>query len=196
MIQAEKDRAGWFAKILQIVFFVVVSGGTIFNSCQLQKQSELNEKQWNLIYYPVAGIVDVKTTRYLINLKEKDTYENVAYATVQFVIKNTGNLPLKDFKFNVRTKIGNTTLSFEENPEMKKGIRLLQGMITTNQVTIQKAVMERMLNNKERCITTYQFSYSDWKGYKSDSYTYACEIKIIQKSPLSLIVIPVSTEEA
>jgi hypothetical protein len=78
---------------------------------------------------------------------------------------------------------------------MKKGIRLVQGMEITNQLTLLKEHLDRMLKNKERCMTTYEFSYSDWKGYKSDSYKYACEIKIIQKSPLLLAVIPMSTEE-
>jgi hypothetical protein len=114
MVQEKRDRLSWIVLILQIVFFVAVSGGTIFNSCQLKKQSALNERQWNSIYYPVAGIVEIKTVKYLINVKEKDTYENIAGAVVVFKIKNTGNVPVKDFKFDVRTKIGNTTLPFEE----------------------------------------------------------------------------------
>ena len=195
MVQEKRDKLSRIVLILQIVFFIAVSGGTIFNSYQLRKQSALNEKQWNLIYYPVAGIVEVKTIPYFVNVKEKYAYENLAGAAVVFKFKNTGNVPIKDFKFDVSTKVGNTTLPFEEYPEMKKGIRLLQGMETTNQLTLLKEHLDRMLKNKERCITTYEFSYSDWKGYKSDRYKYACEIKIIQKSPLLLAVIPMSTEE-
>lgn len=195
MVKEKRDGVSWIVLILQIAFYIAVSGGTILNSCQLQKQSRLNERQWNSIYYPVVGIVQVKTIPYLVNVKEKYAYENIVGAAVVFTIKNTGNVPVKDFKFDVRTKIGNTTLPFEEYPDMKKGIRLVQGMETTNQLTLLKEHLDRMLKNKERCITTYEFSYSDWKGYKSDRYKYACEIKIVQKSPLSLAVIPMATEE-
>lgn len=195
MAQEKRDRLSRIVLILQIAFFIAVSGGTIFNSCQLQKQSALNERQWNSIYYPVVGIVGVKTIPYFVNVKEKYAYEDIAGAAVVFTIKNTGNVPVKDFKFDVSTKIGNTTLPFEEYPDMEKGIRLLQSMETTNQLTLLKAHLDKMLKNKERCITTYEFSYSDWKGYKSDRYKYALEIKIVQKSPLSFAVIPMSTEE-
>ncbi len=195
MVQEKRDGLSRIVLYLQIAFFIAVSGGTIFNSCQLRKQVALNERQWNSIYYPVVGIVEVKTIPYFINVKEKNTYENIAGASVVFKIKNTGNVPIKDFKFDVSTKIGNTTLPFEEYPDMKKGIRLVQGMEITNQLTLLKEQLDRMLKNKERCKTTYEFSYSDWEGYKSDRYKYACEIKIVQKSPLSLAVIPMSTEE-
>jgi hypothetical protein len=75
---------------------------------------------------------------------------------------------------------------------MKGGIRLMQGATTFNTVRIEKAVMNRMLN-KERYIVTYGFSYSDWKGYykKPESYRCAYEVRIVNKSPLELAVIPV-----
>ena len=195
MVQEKKDRLSRIVLYLQIAFFIAVSGGTIFNSCQLKKQSALNERQWNSTYYPVAGIVGFHTMRYYINPKEKDTYENIAAVTLEFKIKNTGNVPVKDFKFDVSTKIGNTTLPFEEYPDMKKGVRLMQSMEISNSLTLLKEHLDRMLKNKERCITTYEFSYSDWRGYKKDRYKYAMEIRIVNKSPLLFTVIPMSTEE-
>jgi len=179
---SEKERSGLstMVKIAQLVFYAIIALATIYTLYLTNKQSKL-------LFKPVVGVVDVKTLRHLTNLKE-DTYDNVKFVTISFIIKNVGNLPAKNLKISVRGKIGNTILPYIENdPERdKQGVVLIQDTQATNKATISKSVLDRVVKNDQDLTYTVGLSYSDWEEYEKYSYSSTYEIYVTRKEPLTL----------
>jgi hypothetical protein len=164
--------------ILQIIFYVVISICTIYNLWFTRVQS-------NLIFKPIIGVVDIKTTRLLGDIDGKDVYENVKAVKIDFIIKNTGNLPAKNFKIKNIGKIGNTILSYEKAKE-DKGVTLIPPNVLINTATIDDNVIRRLVENKEKLIFKVELFYSDWDDYKKYNYSSYFEVLVITKNPLNL----------
>lgn len=178
------------AKVGQLVFYIIIAGTAIYNLYIANRQSKL-------IFKPVVGVVEVKTTRHVANLSEgsKASYDSVRYATVAFVIKNVGNLPAKNLKTLVRGKLGDTNLAYTEKNKDKPGVVLIQNAEVTNRARISKSTLETLLKKKKRLIYTVKISYTDWEEYNNYDYSTSYEVTMIRKEPLTLKVIAVETTE-
>jgi len=165
-------------KISQMIFYLLIGICTIYNLWFTIKQS-------NLIFQPIIGVNDIKTTRILTNIDDEDVYENVIAAKIDFIIKNVGNLPAKNFKIKTIGKIGNNILPYEEAKE-HKGITVIPQNILVNTATISKDVINRLVENKEKLMYKVEFFYTDWNDYKEYNYSSYFEVFIIKKSPLNL----------
>lgn len=162
------------AKVAQVLFFLVVSCGTIYNAYFLTQQSRL-------IYKPVLGVVEVKTTRMF---DKEDILDNIKAVKIDFIIENRGNLPAKNVRIKTTGKIGNTVLPYTES-DQKEGIILIQNVKVTNTATISKDVLNKMIQEDEKLIYTVELSFSDWDNH---DYGYASkfEIYVTNKEPLTL----------
>lgn len=168
------------SKILQIIFYLVVGFSTIYNLWFTRMQSDL-------IFKPVIGVMDTKTWKTFTNLKDGDIYENVSSASVDFIIKNVGNLPAKNFRIKVLGKIDDVILPYKKFGE-KEGVIMLPQNTAVNTVNISKGILDKLLEKKERLIYKIEFFYTDWNDYKEYNYSSCFEIVINQKSPLNLVV--------
>ena len=166
-------------KVLQGIFFVVVSAGTLYNAYFISEHSRK-------IYKPVIGVFDVKTFRVLIDNDGSNNYENVKGAVLDLIFKNTGNLPAKNVKVLSKLKIGNTTLPFTER-ELSEGFVLLQGGTASNRATISKQTLDKMLDG-EQLILSVDMHYTDWEEEILTTYTSSYEVQIRSKNPLDLAV--------
>lgn len=181
----DKNILSTIVKVGQIGFFIIIASATIWSLL-------LTVKQTNLIFKPVVGIVEAKPTRFRLSGKE-DNYENVISAKIQFTIQNVGNLPAKNFKIKVSGKLGKTTLasrqSFDKDHE---GIILVQSAKTFNTHTINKKIIDTLVQKKERLFYTFDLSYSDWEEYKHYAHSVIYEIYVTEKEPLQfgVAVIP------
>lgn len=149
--------------VMQIIFYVGIIILTIYNLWFTRVQS-------NLIFKPIIGVVDIKTMRLLGDTDGKDVYENVKAVKIDFIIKNTGNLPAKNFKIKNIGKIGNTILSYEKAKE-DKGVTLIPPNILINTAIIDDNVIRRLVENKEKLIFKVELFYSDWDDYKKYNYS-------------------------
>jgi len=164
--------------ILKIIFYVVIGICTVYNLWFTNVQS-------NLIFKPIIGVVDIKTTRLLGDIDGKDVYENVKAVKIDFIIKNTGNLPAKNFKIKNIGKIGDTILSYKKAKE-GKGVTLIPTNVLINTANIDNKVIHRLVENKEKLIFKIELFYSDWDDYKEYNYSSYFEVIVIKKSPLNL----------
>jgi len=185
--KTNEPKRGWLQQLsafLQIVFFITVSIGTIYNLYCINRQNKL-------IYRPVVGITDVKTTRYLKD-STTDTFENVDYVSVEFTIENVGSLPVKNFKIKPLLKIGDTILPYEDVDY--KGTGLVQKAKVKNTAIVRKDIIGRMLKTKEKLIWSIQMTYSDWENYETYSSESSYEIRVTTTEPLNVTVLSLSTE--
>ena len=168
------------SKIVVIIFYLVVTFGTIYNLWFARKQSDL-------IFKPVIGVMDSKTWKNFTNTKDGDIYENVSSARTDFIIRNVGNLPAKKFRIKVIGKMGDVILPHKKYEE-KGGIIMLPQNTAVNTVNISKDILDKLLEKKERLIYKVEFFYTDWNESKEYNYSSCFEVVIIQKSPLNLVV--------
>ncbi len=168
------------SKIVVIIFYLVVTFGTIYNLWFARKQSDL-------IFKPVIGVMDSKTWKNFTNTKDGDIYENVSSARTDFIIRNVGNLPAKKFRIKVIGKMGDVILPHKKYEE-KGGIVMLPQNTVVNTVNIGKDILDKLLEKKERLIYKVEFFYTDWNESKEYNYSSCFEVVIIQKSPLNLVV--------
>ncbi|MBL7205493.1 MAG: hypothetical protein ISS63_14385 [Desulfobacteraceae bacterium] len=176
----ETSTLSIIVKIAQLIFYAIIAFTTIYTL-------RLTNKQSKLIFKPVVGVVDVKTTRHLTNVKE-DSYDNVRFVTIAFVLKNVGNLPAKNLKISVRGKLGNTILPYTENDTEAgdRGVVLIQDAQVTNKATISKSVIDKLVKHDQKLTYTIGLSYSDWEEYEQYGYSSIYEIYVKGKEPLSL----------
>lgn len=168
------------SKIVVIIFYLVVSFGTIYNIWFARKQSDL-------IFKPVIGVMDSKTWKTFTNTKDGDIYENVSSARTDFIIRNVGNLPAKNFRIKIIGKIGDVILPHKKFKE-KGGIIMLPQNTAVSNVNIHKDILDKLLEKKERLIYKVEFFYTDWNESKEYNHSSCFEIVINQKSPLNLAV--------
>ena len=180
MNELKKDtKRNWWSisfKIIQVIFFFIIIVCTVYNL-------RISIRQTNLIFKPVIGVIGVNIEPEFEENKA-DIYENVENATITFRIKNTGNLPAKDFKVKTAGKLGNTTLPHTE--DSKAGGILVQNVGAVNTTTISKEIIKKLVEEEERLIYTVQLSYSDWEDYEKYDYKNMYEIYLISKKPFKL----------
>lgn len=167
-------------KILQMIFYLVIGSCTIYSLWLTRKQSDL-------IFKPVIGVMDSKTWKTFTNTKDGDIYENVSSARADFIIRNVGNFPVKNFRIKVIGKIGDVILPYKKFEE-KGGIMMLPQNTAVNNVNISKDILDKLLEKKERLIYKVEFFYTDWNDSKEYNYSSYFEIVINNKSPLNLAV--------
>jgi hypothetical protein len=181
------EKKGWLQHTsawLQVVFYIVVSIGTIYNLYNISRQNKL-------IYRPVIGITDTKITRHLKDIKV-DTFESVDQITVDFMIENVGNLPAKDFKIKPYLKIGDTVLPYEDVEY--KGSALVQKTKVKNTAKIKKEVIDRVIKNKEKLTYTIPMTYTDWENYENYYSESTYEIRVKKIEPLDVEIVCLSAE--
>jgi len=171
--------------ILQIIFFVIIGSSTVISLI-------LSYKQNKLIFKPVIGITDVRTTR--IFLGQEDKLENVKGVIIQFVIENVGNLPAKNLKIKTTGKLGNTILPHTEGKN-SDGVHIIPNAKYLNEATIGIDIIRKMIEDKTKLIYTVELSYADWENYTQYSYPLFFEIYVTKKEPLNLGVKPLSENE-
>jgi hypothetical protein len=150
-------------------------------------------RQSKIVYKPVVGITNAKTTR-LLSDKTQDTYDSVTSVICKFIIENVGSLPAKNFKIKPQLKIGNTILPHSEQDENYQGTILIPKVKANNYARINKDTLNRMIQTKERLIYTIEIFYSDWEDYQKYAYKCEYEIKILKKEPLHLAVYNLSAK--
>ncbi|MCK4377462.1 MAG: hypothetical protein KAV97_04525 [Actinomycetia bacterium] len=165
-------------KYSQMIFYVVIGTCTAYNLWLTRKQS-------NLVFKPFIGVMDIKTTRMLIDINKKDVYENVKCVKIDFVIKNVGNLPAKNFKIKTIGKIGNIILPHEEDKKNEGGTILPQ-QVLINTAIIGKDVIDGLVERKEKLRYEVELFYSDWENYQQYNYSSYFDIFVINKNPLHL----------
>jgi archaellum component FlaF (FlaF/FlaG flagellin family) len=133
---------------------------------------------------PFVGVVDAKTHK---SLEGPDTYDNVKGAQVDFVIQNTGSTPAKNLTVEVRGRMGNTVLPYNEYPN-KMGTILFPGASGTSTVKIGKGQLDQLIAGRDRLIYTVKLSYTDWEGNKKYSLEQKFEVAVSAKEPLTLRV--------
>ena len=175
------------SEILKIIFYLVVTFCTIYSLWLTMEQSDL-------IFKPVIGVMDSKTWKTFSNTKDGDIYENISSARTDFIIRNVGNLPAKDFRIKVIGKIGDVILPHKQFEE-KGGIIMLPQNTAVNTVNISKDILDKLLEKKERLIYKIEFFYTDWNDSKEYNYSSYFEVFINQESPLNLGVQLISEVE-
>lgn len=177
-LKKNTKKSCWFIafKVIEVIFFVIIIVCTVYNL-------RLSIRQTNLIFKPVIGVIGVSVEP-KIEEGKPDTYENVVNAKITFKISNTGNLPAKDFKIKTIGKLGNTTLPYTDHP--KAGGIFVQNAVGVNTTTINKDVIKKLVEEKERLLYTVQLSYSDWEDYEKYDYENRIEIYLISKKPFKL----------
>lgn len=164
--------------VMQIIFYVGIILLTMYNLWFTRIQS-------NLIFKPIIGIMNVKTTRILTNINGEDTYENVIAAKIDFVLKNVGNLPAKNFKIKTIGKLGDTILPHTDDGK-KEGVRIIQQNEVINTATISKNIIQKLVEGREKLIYKVELFYTDWDDYKEYNYSSCFEVFVTKKSPLNL----------
>ncbi|MBI4549628.1 MAG: hypothetical protein HY714_01715, partial [Candidatus Omnitrophica bacterium] len=151
-------------------------------------------KQNKLLYRPVIGLTKIDTFKYLTDnaLKEPElsAFNNVKQAAIKFHIENVGSLAAKNFKIQVRGKIGDTWLPFTEKYADKKGVPFLPKMIAFSYATVGRETLERMKKG-DALIYHVNIRYDDWENEPRDDYTQKIEIKISSEQPFALEAFPV-----
>lgn len=175
----------WLVSCLQIIFYVVVSIGTVTNLYITNQNNKL-------IFKPAIGVVDVDAMRILQD-KEHPNLDEALGGRIIFKIGNTGSLPAKNVKISVRGKIGNTTLPFTENENVAQGVVMVQDTKYSNTVNFHKEILARM--KAERLIYKISLSYADFENYQSYQHDQFFEVRIQSESPFQFGVFPISEVE-
>jgi hypothetical protein len=160
----------------EIILYAVLAIGTIYNLY-------LTRRQTNLIFMPAVGIIEINPISLLIDRQQGMDYKNVASVIINFMIKNVGNLPARNFKIDTIGKIDNTTLSHKET-KRSSGSTVFPQQILINKAIINKDLIKDVVENKKRLRYKVEISYSDWKNYQKYNYSSYYEFVVDNKSPL------------
>jgi len=179
----EKNKLTTTYHVAQIIFVIVISVFTAWNSYLAYRQSKL-------IYRPFVGVIDVATTRFRPP-NQKDTYANTTSVLVNFLLENTGSIPAKNVKIDVTGKLGNTILPRIE-PSSDEGVVVPPHAKFSNLTSIGKNELKRLVDGGEKLIYSIKISYSDFEGYKSQEYTSYYELELVGKDPPAFLVHPVA----
>ena len=160
----------------EIILYAVLSIGTIYNLY-------LTRRQTSLTLMPAVGIIEINSINLLIDKQKGKDYKNVANVVVNFIVKNVGNLPAKNFKIDTIGKIDNITLSHEE-PKKSGGSTVFPQQTLINPGNINNNLIKDIIENKKRLRYKVEISYSDCKNYQNYNYSSYFEVVVERKNPL------------